>query len=152
MARLSGAASRLIKSHKSKTSGKLIKILKERYTHQPTPDVVLSQFLNFKQSPTMTVQEFLGKAFDMSLRALVIDSLQGEVVEKSRTVVLDSMLLGNLSPEIRKGCYSKKPKIPRRNSGNSTSGRKGAQECQSLLQPLCKLLTEPPKFTLCCGL
>lgn len=60
----------------------------------------------------MIVQDFFDKAFDMSLRALVIDGLQGEVVEKSRTTVLHPMLLGNLSPEICKGFIAKNPKSP----------------------------------------
>lgn len=85
----------------------MMKIFKERYTHQVTPDVALATFFYFKQTLQMPV--------DMSLKALVINGLHGDVVDKSRNAVLHSMLLGNLSPEIRReggGGISKNPQTP----------------------------------------
>lgn len=60
----------------------------------------------------MSVQDFYDRAYDMSLKALMIEGLEAEVVEKNRNAILHSMLLGNLSPEIRKGVITKSPQTP----------------------------------------
>lgn len=80
--------------------------------HPPEiPDVALTKFLNFKQTPNMSVQEFYDSASDLSLGLLpllVYHKLWHNRVEKQ----CYTMLLGNLAPEIRKGVISKDPKTP----------------------------------------
>lgn len=98
MARLSGVASKLLKLHKTKNCDELVKMLEDRYTQQTTPDAALSKFLNFKQPPTMTVQEFYDRAYDLSLNTFVIDGLPGDIVDKSRTALLHTMLLNTFFP------------------------------------------------------
>lgn len=112
LSRLSGAAARLLKIHKIKSFEELVSILKNRYSQHITPDVQLNKLMNFKQTPAMTVQDFYDRACDLSLNSLVIEGIQDDVVEKSRKALLHSVLLNNLSPEIRKGVIARNPKTP----------------------------------------
>lgn len=108
--RVSGIASKLIKLHSKKSFQELVKILKDRYVRQDSPDVALSKFLTFKQGQGMLVQDFYDRASDLSFSALVVDGLDDAVAEKSRKAMLFNMLLGNLRPELKKGVITKDPK------------------------------------------
>lgn len=112
LSRVGGSAARLYKLNKNKTVEEIVKIFKDRYTRQVTPDVALANFLSFKQPPNMSVQDFYDRAFDLSIKALCVEGLEANVVSQSRTALLHSMLLGNLAPEIRKGVITKNPKTP----------------------------------------
>lgn len=110
--RLSGAALRFIKIHKTKSVKELESILRERFVRKETPDVALSKFTNFKQPSSMSVQEFYDKMSDMSMHTLVVDGVDPAVAEDSRKALLHCILLSNLAPEIRKGVITKDPKTP----------------------------------------
>lgn len=57
----------------------------------------------------MFVQKFYEKTWDFSLYALVIDGVKQKVVHRSRPAMLHSILLENLTTEIRKGDITKDP-------------------------------------------
>lgn len=112
--RVTGSAAQLLKTYEKDANNfhQLIDILAKRYDKRDSPAVALQKFMNFKQSPGMSVQEFFDRATHLSLSALVVDGADENLINKTRTEMLKSMLLNNLSPEIKKGVVAKDPKDP----------------------------------------
>lgn len=112
--RVTGAAAQLLRTYEkeAKTFVQLTDILSNRYDKKDSPAVALQKFMTFRQTSGMSVQEFFDKAKHLSLSALVVDGGDAQVVQNTRTEMLKSMLLSNLSPEIKKGVVAKDPKNP----------------------------------------
>lgn len=112
--RVSGAAAQLLRTYEkeAKTFSQLTDILSKRYDRKDSPAVALQKFMTFRQTAGMSVQEFYDKAKHLSLSALIVDGGDQQVVDQTRKEMLKSMLINNLSPEIKKGVVAKDPKDP----------------------------------------
>lgn len=112
--RVIGPAAQLLRNYEkeNKTFDQLCEILESRYAVKDSPAIALQKFLTFKQGPGMSVQEFFDKATHLSLSALVVNGGDDTIINRTRTEMLKTMLLNNLSPEIKKGVIARDPTNP----------------------------------------
>lgn len=112
--RLAGSAANLLDKlvKEKKKFEKIIKILEERYELKYSPAMALQKFLNFRQVPGMKVRDFFDRATELSATALSGDGCAEAIVKSSQKAMVKTMLLSNLTPEIRKGLVAKDPGSP----------------------------------------
>ena len=113
-ARVIGTAANLIKHYENTTTDfeGLIQILENKFVTRESPAIRLQRFLTFRQQSGTPVQEFYDEANRLSQSALATEGVDKTVLENSRKELLKSMLLQNLSPEIRRGVITKDPQTP----------------------------------------
>lgn len=88
----------------------LKRVFIEQYSKEKCKTNLIHQFFTFTQPLDMPVAVFLSKATSLSFQAFCPGEDEPDIEEKNRLQMLKSMLLANLTPEIRRGVVAANPK------------------------------------------
>lgn len=109
--RLAGQAHQTYQNFKHEINDfpSLLKVLESQFLEIRDTAQVLTSFWNFKQSPSVSVAEFIAMARNLAQEAVQVQNLPLTVQTTTRDAWLLSMLMNNLAPEIRRGVVARDP-------------------------------------------